>query len=82
MQAESERCSEDQAERDEANDYVRAKHRAVRRNVRQFQAQQRMHRLEAGGQVARGDGGTIPARDPRPGAPPRPAPASTDWPAH
>jgi hypothetical protein len=42
MQAESERSSEDeQAEHDEATDYVRAKIATIRRNVRQFQAQQK-----------------------------------------
>jgi hypothetical protein len=42
MQAESEQAGEeDQASRDEANDYVRAKLDAIRRNVRHFQAQQR-----------------------------------------
>jgi hypothetical protein len=51
MQAESERVNaEDQAERDEATDYVRAKIAAVRRNVRQFQKQQR-ERIEAQEQV-------------------------------
>jgi hypothetical protein len=41
MQAESERISdEEQAARDEATDYVRAKIATIRRNVRQFQAQQ------------------------------------------
>jgi hypothetical protein len=38
MQAESESPGEDGAERDEANDYVRAKLATIRRNVRQFQA--------------------------------------------
>ena len=43
MQAESERSSEDeQAEHDEATDYVRAKIATIRRNVRQFQAQQKL----------------------------------------
>jgi hypothetical protein len=42
MQAESERGGEDdQAERDEATDYVRAKLATIRRNVRQFQTQQK-----------------------------------------
>jgi hypothetical protein len=41
MQAESERASwDDQAARDEATDYVRAKIATIRRNVRRFQAQQ------------------------------------------
>jgi hypothetical protein len=38
MQAESESLEDDRAERDEANDYVRAKLATIRRNVRQFQA--------------------------------------------
>ena len=38
MQAESESSDDDRAERDEANDYVRAKPATIRRNVRQFQA--------------------------------------------
>jgi hypothetical protein len=38
MQAETERSEDDEAERDEANDYVRAKLATIRRNVRQFQA--------------------------------------------
>jgi len=41
MQAESERMTGDeQMKRDESTDYVRAKIAAIRRNVRQFQAQQ------------------------------------------
>ena len=41
MQAESERVTREQGEtRDEATDYVRAKIATIRRNVRQFQAQQ------------------------------------------
>jgi hypothetical protein len=51
MQAESERMSaEDQAERDEYTDFLRAKIATVRRNVRQFQAQQRS-KIEAQLQV-------------------------------
>jgi len=56
MQAESERSSEDeQAEHDEATDYVRAKIATIRRNVRQFQAQQKST-VESGAHDA-GDSG-------------------------
>jgi hypothetical protein len=62
MQAESEAAGEaEQAERDEATDYVRAKIATIRRNVRQFQAQQHAEPAEAGdpadvpGEPAAGD---------------------------
>ncbi len=49
MQAESERISdEEQAARDEATDYVRAKIATIRRNVRHFQAQQQTQTDQAG----------------------------------
>ena len=49
MQAESERISdEEQAARDEATDYVRAKIATIRRNVRHFQAQQQAQTDQAG----------------------------------
>ena len=49
MQAESERIADgEQAARDEATDYVRAKIDTIRRNVRQFQAQQQAQDDEAG----------------------------------
>jgi hypothetical protein len=52
MQAESERVTgEEQEARDEATDYVRAKIATIRRNVRQFQAQQT---AEASGSGAAG----------------------------
>jgi hypothetical protein len=57
MQAESERV-EDPAERDDAaTDYVRAKLATIRKNVRQFQAQQKA----AGGDAGDAGGGTPPA---------------------
>jgi hypothetical protein len=53
MQAESERISdEEQAARDEATDYVRAKLATIRRNVRRFQAQQQAQADETGGSGA------------------------------
>jgi hypothetical protein len=61
MQAETERVSEEgQAAHDEATDYVRAKLDAIRRNVRQFQAQQRT--AEAPG-TAPGPDAAEPAAD-------------------
>ena len=60
MQAESERAGEgEQAERDEATDYVRAKIATIRRNVRQFQAQQKP--AVAGGAGEVGDAAPVVA---------------------
>jgi hypothetical protein len=56
MQAESERVNgEEQGARDEATDYVRAKIATIRRNVRQFQAQQAAE-ASVGGEAAAADG--------------------------
>ena len=58
MQAESERVTGgDQMVRDEATDFVRAKITTIRRNVRQFQAQQ-----AAGGSGGAGGAPDAPAR--------------------
>ena len=54
MQAESESSDDDRAERDEANDYVRAKLATIRRNVRQFQVR---HGAEAPGADVPDDAG-------------------------
>ena len=54
MQAESETSGDDRAERDEANDYVRAKLATIRRNVRQFQVR---HGAEAPGADVPDDAG-------------------------
>ena len=54
MQAESESPDDDRAERDEANDYVRAKLATIRRNVRQFQTR---HGAGAADAEAPGDAG-------------------------
>jgi hypothetical protein len=55
MQAESERVTgEEQEVRDEATDYVRAKIATIRRNVRQFQAQQAAEGNGAAGAAATG----------------------------
>lgn len=58
MQAESERVTgEEQEARDEATDYVRAKIATIRRNVRQFQAQQAAEASGAGEAAAAGGAG-------------------------
>ena len=69
MQAESERVTgEEQETRDEATDYVRAKIATIRRNVRQFQAQQAAEVSGAGAAAAAGGAGpdaAPPAHDGR-----------------
>ena len=55
MQAESERVTGDeQMQRDESTDYVRAKIATIRRNVRQFQAQQAAEGSGGAGAAAQG----------------------------